>query len=154
MDLHIERIPRHEVDYHEAVVPSAIKWLESPPDDKLWVLFMPLIPHCLFQVEEPCFSMYGRSDPCVTKPFPKAEDKIGYEPRYMKAIREQYGTGRAAEETWQEIRATYYGMISRLDDQFGRVLKRVEEFGIWKDTITMFFTDHGEYLGDYGLIEK
>lgn len=143
------------LDYDEAVVRSAIKWLECPPDDKPWVLFMPLIfPHCPFQVEEPYFSMYARNEPCVTRPFPQAEDKTGYEPRYMKAIREQYGTGRATEKMWQEIKATYYGMISRLDDQFGRVLKRVEELGIWKDTITMFFTDHGEYLGDYGLIEK
>lgn len=143
------------VDYDEAVVRSAIRWLECPPDDKPWVLFMPLIfPHCPFQVEEPYFSMYDRSEPSITMPFPKAADKTGYEPRYMKAIRDQYGTGRATEGMWQEIKATYYGMISRLDGQFGRVLKRVDELGMWKDTVTMFFTDHGEYLGDYGLIEK
>lgn len=50
------------VDYDEAVVRSALKWLDCPPQDKPWVLFMPLLfPHCPFQVEEPYFSMYDRA---------------------------------------------------------------------------------------------
>lgn len=141
------------LDYDEAVVRSALRWLDCPPKDKPWVLFMPLIfPHCPFQVEEPYFSMYNRSqmNDIVSKP----EKKTGYEPRYMKAIRERYGTARATDDMWKEIKATYYGMISRLDDQFGRVINKVENLGLWKDTVTMFFTDHGEYLGDHGLIEK
>jgi len=49
------------MDYDDAVVRSALKWLDCPPKDKPWVLFMPLIfPHCPFQVEEPYFSMYDR----------------------------------------------------------------------------------------------
>ena len=141
------------VDYDEAVVRSAVSWLQCPPDDKPWVLFMPLIfPHCPFQVEEPYFSMYdrGKMAPIVAK----HELKTGYEPRYMKTIRERYDTGRATDEIWAEIKATYYGMISRLDDQFGRVIRQIDDLNLWKDTITMFFTDHGEYLGDHGLIEK
>ena len=51
------------MDYDDAVVRSALKWLERPPKDKPWVLFMPLIfPHCPFQVEEPYFSMYDRKE--------------------------------------------------------------------------------------------
>lgn len=51
------------VDYDEAAVRSAEKWLECPPDDKPWVLFLPLFfPHCPFTVEEPYFSMYKRED--------------------------------------------------------------------------------------------
>lgn len=140
-------------DYDDAVVRSALTWLECPPADKPWVLFMPLIfPHCPFQVEEPYFSMYDREAmPAVEA---RHEERTGYEPRYMKSIRERYGTSRATDEIWKEIKATYYGMISRLDDQFGRIVARVDELGIWDDTVTMFFTDHGEYLGDHGLIEK
>ncbi|PCD31343.1 hypothetical protein AU210_010998 [Fusarium oxysporum f. sp. radicis-cucumerinum] len=141
------------LDYDEAVVRSALTWLDCPPTDKPWVLFMPLIfPHCPFQVEEPYFSMYDRSK--VSSVEATVDKKTGYEPRYMKSIREKYGTHRATDEIWREIKATYYGMITRLDDQFGRVLTKIDELGIWKDTVTMFFTDHGEYLGDHGLIEK
>ncbi|KAF5005373.1 hypothetical protein FDECE_8185 [Fusarium decemcellulare] len=147
------RDSKEAMDYDEAVVRSALTWLDCPPTDKPWVLFMPLIfPHCPFQVEEPYFSMYDRATMSGIEATP--DKKTGYEPRYMKSIRERYGTSRATDEIWKEIKATYYGMISRLDDQFGRVLKRVDELDLWKDTVTMFFTDHGEYLGDHGLIEK
>lgn len=87
-------------------------------------------------------------------PLPSKLDKTGYEPRYMKKIRDTYGTERATDDIWREIRATYYGMITRLDEQFGRIIKKVDDLGLWNNTVTMFFTDHGEYLGDHGLIEK
>lgn len=49
--------------YDDVFVRSALKWLDSPPEDKPWVLFMPLIlTHCPFQVEEPYFSMYIREN--------------------------------------------------------------------------------------------
>lgn len=140
------------MDYDDAVVRSALKWLERPPADKPWVLFMPLIfPHCPFQVEEPYFSMYDREK----MPLPSTPaQKTGYEPRYMAVNRERYGTHRATPEVWAEVTATYYGMISRLDDQFGRVVAKAKDLGLWDSTVTLFFTDHGEYLGDHGMIEK
>ncbi|OJJ39795.1 hypothetical protein ASPWEDRAFT_395182 [Aspergillus wentii DTO 134E9] len=147
------RNPNEAMDYDDAVVRSALRWLECPPDDKPWVLFMPLIfPHCPFQVEEPYFSMYKREE--MPEIISDPAKKTGHEPRYMATIREQYGTARATPEIWRELKATYYGMISRLDDQFGRVVAKLEERNLWKETVTFFFTDHGEYLGDHGLIEK
>ncbi|CAH0043825.1 unnamed protein product [Clonostachys solani] len=141
------------LDYDEAAVRSAIRWLDCPPDDKPWVLFLPLVfPHCPFQVEEPYFSMYDRKS--MKEVASRHERKTGYEPKYMKANRDRYKTERATDEIWKEIKATYYGMITRLDDQFGRILNKVDDLGLWKDTVTMFFTDHGEYLGDHGMIEK
>jgi arylsulfatase A-like enzyme len=45
-------------------------------------------------------------------------------------------------------------MISRLDHQFGKVVDKIKSAGQWDTTMTFFFTDHGEYLGDHGMIEK
>lgn len=72
----------------------------------------------------------------------------------MKKIAESYGTHRATPEIWQEVTAVYYGMISRVDWQFGRIMNKTKELGLWDDTATLFFTDHGEFLGDFGMIEK
>lgn len=41
-------------------------------------------------------------------------------------------------------------MISRIDAQLGRIASLVDK----ETTYMIFFTDHGEYLGDHGLIEK
>jgi arylsulfatase A-like enzyme len=45
-------------------------------------------------------------------------------------------------------------MTARVDSQLGRVLSSLERAGQSNNTATIFFTDHGEYLGDYGLVEK
>lgn len=139
-------------DFDEGVTRGAVEWLASSPPEP-FCLFLPLIwPHCPFEVEEPYFSMYDRS----MMPEPVAvSSKTGYEPAYMKAVRDGYGIADTSKEKWAEVAATYYGMITRLDDQFGRIMKALEaQPKIHENTVTMFFTDHGEYLGDHGLIEK
>jgi len=138
------------IDHDEAAIRSGETWLRSPPRDP-WVLFVPLFaPHCPFEVEEPWYSMYDRA----ALPDPVSPGDRGGEPGYMQALRDVHGLDRATAAHWREVTATYYGMISRLDSQVGRLLSGVANAGAADNTFTLFFSDHGEYLGDYGLIEK
>jgi arylsulfatase len=52
------------------------------------------------------------------------------------------------------IQAAYYAMIKLIDDQVGRILDALEESGQRENTLIIFMSDHGEMLGDHGLIEK
>lgn len=52
------------------------------------------------------------------------------------------------------LRAQYYGMISEADDQLGRVWAALEARGEWDDTFIIVTADHGEQLGDHGLLQK
>jgi arylsulfatase A-like enzyme len=52
------------------------------------------------------------------------------------------------------LRAQYFGMCSEVDDQLGRVWRALQESGRWDDTIVVVTADHGEQLGDQGLIGK
>ena len=45
-------------------------------------------------------------------------------------------------------------MIKLIDDQFGRLVQFLEETGQLENTLIIYSTDHGESLGDHGLIEK
>ncbi len=140
------------LDFDEATISTAERWLADPPTDP-WLLFVPILaPHCPFEATEPWFSMYDRSE--VPDPAPRPGLDGGPEPWFHQAIRDAYGLDRATPEMWREVIATYYGMISRMDAHFGRVMTAVERGGAGPHTITAFFSDHGEYLGDYGLIEK
>lgn len=136
------------VDYDEAIIKSAELWLKDPPQDKPWLLLLPLIfPHCPFAVEEPYFSLYNREEmPSPSDP----RQRRGYEPKYFDIIRKTYEIQDVELDVWKEVIAVYYGMITRVDDQLGRLLPLINN----TDTFTFFFTDHGEYLGDHGLIEK
>ena len=53
-----------------------------------------------------------------------------------------------------ELRAQYYGMISEVDAQLGRMFATIEERGEWDSTVIIVTSDHGEQLGDHGLKEK
>lgn len=138
------------VDHDEAAIRSGEQWLANPPDEP-WVLFVPLgAPHCPFQVEEPWFSMHDRA--AVPDPFPSGD--AGREPGFAAAIRERYGLDRVTPDLWREVVATYYGMVSRMDSHLGRLLHAIDRAGARDNTVTLFFADHGEYLGDFGLVEK
>lgn len=52
------------------------------------------------------------------------------------------------------LRAQYYGMISEVDAQLGRVVSAIEARGEWDETLVVLTSDHGEQLGDHGLVEK
>lgn len=50
--------------------------------------------------------------------------------------------------------AAYYAMIKLIDDQVGRIMAALEENGQRDNTVVIFTSDHGEMLGDHGLIQK
>lgn len=54
----------------------------------------------------------------------------------------------------RRLKAAYYAMIKLIDDQLGRILAALDETGQRENTIIIFMSDHGETLGDHGLIEK
>ena len=53
-----------------------------------------------------------------------------------------------------QMRATYCGLITEIDDQLGRVFAYLDETGQWNDTLVIFTSDHGEQLGDHYLLGK
>lgn len=54
----------------------------------------------------------------------------------------------------REIFANYYGMISLIDHNVGRILAVLGDLGIADETYVVFTSDHGEWLGDHGLLFK
>ncbi len=50
--------------------------------------------------------------------------------------------------------ATYMGQIRYVDDSVGRLLLALERQGLARNTLVLFFSDHGELLGDYGMTHK
>lgn len=50
--------------------------------------------------------------------------------------------------------ALYYAMIAQIDDQFARILQHLDETNQRENTIIVFTSDHGETLGDHGLLYK
>jgi arylsulfatase A-like enzyme len=58
------------------------------------------------------------------------------------------------EGALRRMRAQYLGMVTEVDAQLGRALAAVRARGEWHDTVVVVASDHGEQLGDHGLVEK
>jgi arylsulfatase A-like enzyme len=54
----------------------------------------------------------------------------------------------------RQLRATYYGMITQVDDQIGRLIAHLKKTGEYDHTLIIFTCDHGEMLGDHWLWGK
>ena len=57
-------------------------------------------------------------------------------------------------EEGRVAQAKYYAMIAQIDDQFGRILESLDATGQRENTVIVFTSDHGEMLGDHGLMLK
>jgi len=80
-------------------------------------------------------------------------DCEGNEKAILKS-RVAYGAKQAGEpETEEELRqfiAEYYGMVSNIDHNIGRILNCLDKLGVTKNTLVIFLSDHGDMLGQHG----
>lgn len=136
-------------EHDHLMIQMALDFLANPPEEP-FVLYVGLMfPHPPYKVEEPYFSMYDRD----RVPFPVMCD-YDDKPSFMAEIHKRYGLDRMTEADWREIVATYYGMTNRVDDQLGQVVAALKEKDLYDNTAIFFFSDHGDYAGDYALTEK
>ena len=54
----------------------------------------------------------------------------------------------------RRIRAVYAGMVTHMDHQLGRLIAQLQALGDWNDTLVVYSSDHGEFLGDHGAVGK
>jgi len=52
------------------------------------------------------------------------------------------------------MKARYCGEVKLIDDCLGRILTCLDKYGLREDTVVVFTTDHGEYMGEHGLMGK
>ena len=77
-----------------------------------------------------------------------------FEPWETFCDRHRFNGGRMGEAELRHARAVYYGMVTNLDHQLGRLLGQLRLLGDDAETLVLYTSDHGEALGDHGLLGK
>ncbi|HEY8455968.1 MAG TPA: sulfatase-like hydrolase/transferase [Actinopolymorphaceae bacterium] len=110
--------------------------------------FGPHLPYCLPE------SYYYRYDPTsVELPASVAETFEG-KPRVQRHYSAHWTFDTLSESQWRQLIAAYWGYVSLIDEQVGRILQALDELGL-ADSTTVFFTaDHGEFTGSHRLHDK
>ncbi len=136
----------------DEIIDAAIRRVLNPVDDRPLCMFIGLLyPHPEFAVEEPYFSAIDRG-----KLPPRVKERLGDvpEPRIETLIRQRQNLVEYTEADWDEMRAVYAGMCLKVDQQFRRFCDALKKAGIYEDSAIFFFSDHGDYQGQFGLSEK
>lgn len=125
-------------------------------------------PHPPYLVPEPWASMYdpkdmpiGKLDPAeVEFMCPFVKETLKEKPNFSDFM-DQGGYGNHGlsshlhdDEQLRKNMAIYYGMTSFMDHHIGKILDKLDDLGIADNTIVVFTTDHGHFLGQHGLVAK
>ena len=104
-------------------------------------------PHALWVINEPYYSLHERQ----RIPLPANRDSVRDVDRDTPAWR--FGQLLGAEGM-REYLGVYYGMVSMLDANLGRILAELERPGEADNTLVVFTSDHGDMQGGHGMYDK
>ncbi len=142
--------------YDKEICSRAQVWLheEGTRRDKPWVLFVSFVaPHFPLTAPPEHYYRYVTQD----LPMPKlyAREQRPDHP-YLKDYSESfcYDDYFVSEEDVKRAIAGYFGLVSYLDENIGKVLRALEETGLAANTCVMYTSDHGDNLGARGLWGK
>ncbi|NMB42485.1 MAG: sulfatase-like hydrolase/transferase [Firmicutes bacterium] len=140
-----------DCQYPVRIVDDTIDWLGSCGSQP-FTLWMSLSePHNPYQVPEPYFDMFPAD---TMPPVDDAEilESKSYPWRFSKKLIEKHYPNR--RDLIARYRSNYLGMLRLIDDQILRLLNFLDEASLSERTILVFLSDHGDFVGEYGLLRK
>ena len=131
----------------------AMEFMAEDDGQTPWLLHLSYIkPHWPYVAPAPYHDMYGAED---VVPAIKSEAELQETNPLV-----QHFMGRVAGKTFskEEARAriipAYMGLITQIDDQLGELFTFMEARGLLENTMIVFTSDHGDYLGDHWMGDK
>jgi arylsulfatase A-like enzyme len=131
----------------------AIDFLEQREYGKPWCLHLSYIkPHWPLIAPAPYHSMYSAQD--VQPPVRCDREREMPHPLYAAMMRQEYSESFARDDVRERLVPVYMGLVRQIDDQLGRLFEYLRSNSLFDDTLVVFSSDHGDYLGDHWLGEK
>ncbi len=134
------------------IVRDAQEWVTSLGGRTfcLWLSFPE--PHNPYQAPEPYYSLFP---PETLPPVQVGEEALpikGFKWQYLRQIGEMAHPDYRASIS--RARSSYLGMLRLIDDQVRRFVEFLEAEGLREETLLIFLSDHGDFVGEYGLMRK
>jgi arylsulfatase A-like enzyme len=145
---------------------EVIKYLSVRQDEPWFVHLSYLSPHPPFIAPEPYHAKYDPADVPLPVRAETPADEAKQHPYLDYYLQHQRGAGltfgwnakehhlHISDRDLRQLRATYYGMISEVDAQIGRLVSFLQDTDCYNNTLIVFTSDHGEMLGDHWQLAK
>ncbi len=147
------------------LVGEAMKYL-SVRQETPWFLHLSFLsPHPPYVVSAPFHEMYDANEMSLPVRQETPEKEASLHPwldHYIFNQRgENYTSGvrsvdnvSLSELELRQIKATYFGMMSEIDAQLGRLIDYLKQIGAYDNTLIIFTSDHGDMQGDHWMLSK
>ncbi|MDB3892291.1 sulfatase-like hydrolase/transferase [Alphaproteobacteria bacterium] len=131
----------------------AMDFLAQDDGKTPWLLHLSYIkPHWPYVAPAPYHDMYSKDDVIAAV---KSEDELVDTNPLAKHFMERVaGTTFSDEETRLKVIQAYMGLITQIDDQLGILFDFMRERDLLDNTMVVFTSDHGDYLGDHWMGDK
>ena len=127
----------------------AIDFIKADHGGAPWLMSVNIFdPHAPFDPPQPYLDRFD----IEAMPGPKFRESDLAAQAKLSALDFQTGARRPDDLDAKRIQAAYYAMIELIDDNVGRMLAALEASGQRDNTLVIFTSDHGETLGDHGLL--
>lgn len=151
---HSDKPSRAKAEHSETAYSAmrARQFMEGTGDDR-WCLHLSFIkPHWPYVAPDPYHKMYGPDD--ILPVVRAEEERTQGHPVFKGFQAHRSSTVWNRDEARDVVIPAYMGMISQIDDEVGKLIDWMEETGRLDDTMIVFTSDHGDYLGDHWMGEK
>ncbi|GLV72789.1 sulfatase-like hydrolase/transferase [Streptomyces hygroscopicus] len=97
---------------------------------------------------------YDRYDPGLVELPPSIAETFEGKPPVQRNYSAHWTFDTMPIEVTRKLIAVYWGYVTLIDEQIGRILTRLDELGLTDDTSVFFTADHGEFTGAHRLHDK
>ncbi len=139
-----------EYHYNSWITARCVHYLREHSQHPFFLVASFPDPHFPFSAPAPYCDIYDSQR--VPSPL-VAPDEVQTRPRHFEQMIRLYATGQT-EENFRRMAAQTYGMVHFVDECVGKIMSELDRLGLRERTIVVFTADHGELLGDHGLIYK
>ena len=149
------RLPARVAEAHSETAYTTDRALEfiRAQGNRPWALHLSYVkPHWPYLAPAPYHARYSLEQCLPVKR--DARELASQHPVLAAYRRQEECASFMRDEVWQAVRPTYQGLVQQIDDHLGRVWEALETLGRFADTMIVFTSDHGDYLGDHWLGEK
>ncbi len=120
-----------------------------------WICHLSLLrPHPPFVAPEPYNRLYDPADLEDCNRAATLEQEAEQHPWLKYQLSREKHCASPDPKMVRRLKSSYYGLMSEVDDNLGRLFNYLKENGLWDDTLIIFTTDHGEQMGDHWMMSK
>lgn len=147
---------KYHIDYYIGELGK--EWLlkrAQKKDDQPWFFTLSFPgPHHPYDGEGTEFSELYALDK-IKKPSTSYEDLLKKPPHYREMDRYSHIYLKDySEKDFLHTKCSYYSNISLIDKKVGEVIDILKKNGMYDNTLIIYTSDHGDFMGDYGMVEK